>query len=89
MTVTVPFVKFSYNVATTNNYAVDCGELIYDVTQLSLVPDDPDSIIDAQVFIEAIVITIDRTLIPDGLNATFGLTGFLKEFQNINHNEKF
>ena len=84
MTVTVPFVKFSYNVATTNNYAVDCGELIYDVTQLSLVPDDPDSIIDAQVLIEtdnsAIVITIDRTLIPDGLNATFGLTGFLKEF---------
>ena len=89
MSVTVPYSEFTTVV--TSTLGIDCGALSYTVSPVTLEPNDPSLLTNLSIdsASQTVEITVDRSFIPDGLTAEFGLTGTLQNYPTISHSETF
>ena len=89
ISILVPFTEFKAE--DTSSHGIDCGPFTYSVSALSWEPHDPS--IFTSLSIDpvglAIGITVEKSLIPEGLTAEISLTGTLQNYSALSHSESF
>ena len=89
ISISVPFSEFK--IEDTSSHGIDCGPFTYSVSPVTLEPQDPNvltSLSIEPVSLE-IGITVEKSLIPEGLTAEIILKGTLQNYSALSHSESF